>query len=80
MNKTDKTTKKNTTKRPGKCAHIDGLLLQGGYTLRQIAEMTHKKFGGSLKSTLATVNARPWHLRAAGKKPKWETETAKEAK
>ena len=77
--KTDKTTKKNTTKRPSKCAFIDSLLEKGGMTMDAIAKAAHKKFGGSLKSTMATCNARPYHMRSAGRKPQW-LQAPKEAK
>lgn len=73
-NKTKANSKNKKPRGESKCGYIDSLLEKGGYTMREIAEMAHKKFGGDIKATLSTVRVRPSHMRDAGRKPKWEEE------
>ncbi len=55
----------------GKCAFIDELILKGGKTVEQIADLVLKRFPeADLAKTISTVKIRPSHIRAAGKVPK----------
>lgn len=73
-------SKEKSARGESKCGYIDSLLVKGGHTLREIADLAHKKFGGNAKATLSTVRVRPSHMRAKGLKPKWNEEEKETAK
>lgn len=57
-------------KREGVCAFIDDLIEKGGKTKTQILAAVLRQFPGrDPKGTLSTINVRPTHMRAAGRKP-----------
>ena len=74
------TTKKPTTakteRKESKCSFIDALLEKGGWRMTAIAKLAAKKFNCDYEKTLATCRCRPTHMRKAGRKPQWITETA----
>ena len=72
--KKEKVKKEKKPRGESKCAFIDSLLEKGGLTFTQIAKKAAEKFNANLQSTMSTVRARPAHMRAAGKTPKWIAE------
>ncbi len=55
---------------PTRTAYIDGLILKGGLTSREIAEKALSNFSDStLKANLTIARSRPWHLKKKGLVP-----------
>ena len=75
-----KSKKEKKPRGESKCSYIDSLLEKGGLTMSEIAKKAAEKFNANLDATLATVRARPAHMRAAGRKPKWVAEAGEEPK
>lgn len=64
-----------------KCAFIDDLLESGKHTLSEILDKTIEAFPkAAKKSTMATIRARPTHMRKAGRTPSWKPEPEEKEK
>lgn len=61
--------------RESRASFIDSMF-DGKHTKDEIVDATHKKFGGDKDALRKAVSDRPFHMRKAGKEPKWKESAA----